>query len=102
MMKWLKKPFDRELFEKYQTQLLYFANNPIGKFYLGIKDSREIVKLTNNSYHCYKGRKQVEATFYGKPVFYRKLKYLTQALKFGIALPFATQGIPVFALTQTI
>lgn len=102
MAHWLDKPFDQELFEKYQTQLLYFVNNPIGKFYLGIKDPREVVKLTNNSFHVYKGKRQIEATFYGRPVYAEKLKWLAQNLKFSLNLPFVLNGVPiVFATTTT-
>lgn len=97
-MKWIDKPYDREIFEKYQTQLLFLANSKLGKLYLGIKDPREVVKLTQNSFHVYKGKKKIEATFYSSPIYGRKLIWLANALKFGIALPFATQGIPVFAL----
>src|SRR3990167_10997409 len=96
-MDWLNQVFIERFFEKYQTQLLYLANNPIGKFYLGIKDPREIVKLTNNSFHVYLGKKQYKATFKTYPVYAKKLALLLRA---GLLVPFVfkPQLAPLFAL----
>jgi len=100
-VKWLDKPFDREFFEKYQTQLLYVANNPVGKWYLGISDSREITALNPNSFTVYKGRKKFISTFSGRPKYFKKLKWLAETLRFGFSLPFVINGIPVAALAVT-
>ncbi len=56
----------RELFSRYQKDILSFANTELGKDYLGIKTNLPIVKFTPNSYHLFDG-KNFQATFSSHP-----------------------------------
>lgn len=91
------KPYDREQFDKYQTQLLYLANSRIGKWFLNVEDKREVTRLNPNAFTIYKGKGEYISTFYGPDVYAKKLRY---AIQFAKYLPVALSGLPVaFATT---
>src|SRR3990167_10504580 len=53
---------------------LKLANTDAGRFLLGIKDNRKIVKLTPNSYHLQNDERSVTAIFYTYNFVERKLQ----------------------------
>ena len=97
----LSKPYNKELFDKYQKILLVFANTFVGKKYLGIKDKRKITKLFPNGYTVEIDEGLYQSTFTGRPKIARKLDKVFNLTKLGLGFTFAMQGAPAFALTTT-
>lgn len=86
----------KELFYKYQPQLLKLANNSLGRYYLGISHEvkDKIVKLDPNAYTTQVGRRKFQSTFRCYNLFEKKL---------GLALKFSDsflEGIKYYFTPQ--
>lgn len=87
----------KELFYKYQPQLLKLANHPLGRKYLGISHEvkdKIVVKLDPNAYTTQVGRRKFQSTFRCYNLFEKKLG---GALKFSDSL---LEGIKYYFTPQ--
>ncbi len=69
----------KDLFYKYQPQLLKLANNRFGRKFLEIESKNKIVGLLPNAYIVEKGNK-LAGTFRGYSLYAKKLRYALTAI----------------------
>lgn len=88
----------RPLFQKYQKQILAFANSPLGRWYLGIKDVGPIIRVTPDGIHILKDFVNDKAVIQAK--FWSRSPLLK---KFNLALTsmvLVEEGFDKFSFSQ--